>query len=711
MPRHLLTGEAAVTDDVDQTFLGDVAFASGRPWVSAPRPSGADDTATLQPRMTTAANLGVALVLGDGTYLAENLTASNVARVEVIGQGEGVTTLKLRDDNGQGGVGQVLVTTDVTALVLKKFTVHGNYANGKAGAVNMPLVHFKTTVATQGRKDFRVLIEDLECIESAKGYGQVFFHMHENSTSTFSQFSQIVVKRFRSTAHGDLGAALRLRGPAHIVHWEDMDAVNDGEFGFVAKGVPTGGSNGTAFSATAEVGWNHYIKLMRIRNVVAHRVQSALFTQMVKLLDVDGMFVSEDSINPYYHATPTTFTVDPATDIISATVPSGYGTASIVTVTSDGTPPAPLVNGTLYYVRDVVGNTFKLATTNGGAAINITDTGTGTHTVQFMGYTYDSGIKGDDNKHTPEDPSVHRYRNVYVTRSTPHAGSSSMSYEESNPDTVGRVTIEDCDFDRLVDFIGGYPGLQHSARRCTFRKANYPIAWGTSTIFMPRSGLVEECYFDDNWVGATFTRDVTVKDCKFKRGATFSFGGSVVLRILNNTWNIENTTTQILELSPPTVASGHNATAVVEGNRVLPGSAVQTQFRITAGRNLAAFQLLYNKNEFYTSTTGDANSTSLQILARDNKNFQRSEAEYPLKTLTNAANPSVSGGKTFITGGTTRITSFAGGIEFNRILLYIRPGETVGNTTSIVTRSAADITGPAVREFVAYGSPLVWYEL
>lgn len=77
-----------------------------------------------------------------------------------------------------------------------------------------------------------------------------------------------------------------------------------------------------------------------------------------------------------------TFTVNTSTDVVTAT---GHdyidGTIVQVSVSGGGTLPSPLAASTNYYVRDSASNTFKLALTRGGTAIDITTSGTGTFTV------------------------------------------------------------------------------------------------------------------------------------------------------------------------------------------------------------------------------------------------------------------------------------------------------------------------------------------
>ncbi len=74
----------------------------------------------------------------------------------------------------------------------------------------------------------------------------------------------------------------------------------------------------------------------------------------------------------------TAFTADAATDVITSTAHGLTNTQAVILVSST-TLPAGLAANTVYYVRDATTDTFKLATSSGGIAIDITDTGTGTH--------------------------------------------------------------------------------------------------------------------------------------------------------------------------------------------------------------------------------------------------------------------------------------------------------------------------------------------
>lgn len=95
-------------------------------------------------------------------------------------------------------------------------------------------------------------------------------------------------------------------------------------------------------------------------------------------------------------ATGQTFTADAGTDVISATA-HGFEDGDPVYVQSTTTLPAGLSANTIYYVRDKTTDSFKLAATSGGAAIDITSTGSGTHSV------YRAYIEGTDFEIHPGD--------------------------------------------------------------------------------------------------------------------------------------------------------------------------------------------------------------------------------------------------------------------------------------------------------------------
>lgn len=94
-----------------------------------------------------------------------------------------------------------------------------------------------------------------------------------------------------------------------------------------------------------------------------------------------------------------TFTADASTDLCTWTsttnIPSNILTGTRIQVSSTTTLPAGLAAATNYYFIKVSDTTFKLATTYAnavaGTAINITDAGTGTHTLTRLLPRYTNG--------------------------------------------------------------------------------------------------------------------------------------------------------------------------------------------------------------------------------------------------------------------------------------------------------------------------------
>lgn len=96
-----------------------------------------------------------------------------------------------------------------------------------------------------------------------------------------------------------------------------------------------------------------------------------------------------------YTDTSATVTADAGTDVFTgATLING---TAVFFGNSGGALPSPLVAGTRYYSVNGSGNTFKVSATSGGAAIDIADAGTGTHTVYVNG----TGVTFDDDSGSP----------------------------------------------------------------------------------------------------------------------------------------------------------------------------------------------------------------------------------------------------------------------------------------------------------------------
>ena len=126
---------------------------------------------------------------------------------------------------------------------------------------------------------------------------------------------------------------------------------------------------------------------------------------VVTLIDVVGFYRVTTVTTTTEQATTNTlgqsdtFTADAGTDICTwtstANIPSNVLTGTKVRLTTTTTLPAGLALATDYYVIRLSDTTFSLATSYAnavaGTAINITDAGTGTHTVSWLLPRYTNG--------------------------------------------------------------------------------------------------------------------------------------------------------------------------------------------------------------------------------------------------------------------------------------------------------------------------------
>lgn len=129
----------------------------------------------------------------------------------------------------------------------------------------------------------------------------------------------------------------------------------------------------------------------------------------VALLDVIGYYRVTSVTTITAQATTNTlgrsatFTADAGTDLMTYTsitnLPSNILTGTRVRLTTTTTLPAPLATATDYYVIRMSDGTFELATSYAnaiaGTQINITDAGTGTHTITWLlpRYTNGAGVQ------------------------------------------------------------------------------------------------------------------------------------------------------------------------------------------------------------------------------------------------------------------------------------------------------------------------------
>jgi hypothetical protein len=144
-------------------------------------------------------------------------------------------------------------------------------------------------------------------------------------------------------------------------------------------------------------------------------------------------------------------TANASTDLLTGTAHTRVN-GDKVRLTTTGTLPGNLAVNTDYFVRDVSGSTFKLALTSGGAAIDITSTGTGVHSLgtQVTGIVADRIYysRADQN---PTDPYI-TYRTISETR----------NHHLSAPDGLVRSRIQfDIYASSPANIVNGIEALRH----------------------------------------------------------------------------------------------------------------------------------------------------------------------------------------------------------------------------------------------------------
>lgn len=163
-------------------------------------------------------------------------------------------------------------------------------------------------------------------------------------------------------------------------------------------------SDTTANAASIQHGGNVYPDYKRILNASAFSAAATSMPAVLMLVDLVGFYrVTSVTTTTAQNLTNTlsafsTFTADAGTDILTSTGTLGFANLfpyTRVQVSTTTTLPAGLAAATDYYVIRVSDTTIKLATSYAnavaGTAINITDAGTGTHTLNTLLPRYTSG--------------------------------------------------------------------------------------------------------------------------------------------------------------------------------------------------------------------------------------------------------------------------------------------------------------------------------
>lgn len=184
------------------------------------------------------------------------------------------------------------------------------------------------------------------------------------------------------------------------------DAIFDAGTNLLFQAVKDNTTNAASMQHGGNVQSTYYKFLQSLHAVTA---AATVAPCTMALVDVIGFYRKTSVITTSAEATTNTlgqsdtFSADTGTDIMTytstANIPSNILTGTRVMLTTTTTLPAPLATATDYYVIRVSDTTFKLATSYAnaiaGTAIDITTTGTGTHTITWLlpRYTNGAGVQ------------------------------------------------------------------------------------------------------------------------------------------------------------------------------------------------------------------------------------------------------------------------------------------------------------------------------
>lgn len=163
-------------------------------------------------------------------------------------------------------------------------------------------------------------------------------------------------------------------------------------------------------NASAAVDWNQPLSQ---GDYVRHSTTSLLVATRAKSFPIGNGSATEFTLNHDLVDNAQTFTANAGADTCSATG-HGFSDNDPVQVSSTTTLPDPLASATIYFILNATANTFQLSATPGGTAINLTDAGTGTHTVSLRDGTteyvdvtvWETG--GDEERLSPDQYTVQK---------------------------------------------------------------------------------------------------------------------------------------------------------------------------------------------------------------------------------------------------------------------------------------------------------------
>jgi hypothetical protein len=228
-----------------------------------------------------------------------------------------------------------------------------------------------------------------------------------------------------------------------------------------------------------------------------------------------------------------------------------FQNSDLVTFTSSGTLPAPLVIGKRYFVKNRTPTNFELSLTAGGSTINGSSAGTGTHTVLAADLITESGSGSRYINNQPAEfnqPYIGTYRTVgpinsYADYRTSDETGFLTALDDArvrNTNLFLEVLPGTYTFTKTVDVFKGCRIRGGVLRPSALTETLTQITTnGVAAFNMEQNSSIEGLYFNhtDTPCITISTSNVEIKDCEFSSNATNTGIVTYASLYLNNASN------------------------------------------------------------------------------------------------------------------------------------------------------------------------------
>lgn len=179
------------------------------------------------------------------------------------------------------------------------------------------------------------------------------------------------------------------------------------------------------------------------------------FTILNTYMDGSGNFSFDTTLSAVpTRQTSSVVTITNASPGVVSWAANGLANGTPVCFTTTGVLPLPLLTSTVYYVVNDATNTFQVASTVGGAAINTTTGGSGTHMAfanplcfrahpcsRFTGIGNSGSSTIIDHNGSIDEPMFSRVKRVFVGKQST-LGGNSIGFQQPSPKIWGQLTSD-----------------------------------------------------------------------------------------------------------------------------------------------------------------------------------------------------------------------------------------------------------------------------